>query len=404
MRTADATLAPGTPRARPAGRGATALALGAQAWHSMERRHWGMAAGYALAYGAAQAAGLFLAQFQRTPPGAWLGTAAVGLARWMALMLMVAGLVAFACALLAQLERRSAARWRHVAATIAAIAVLGAAADLLAVGVARAVHAALGAGTSPFWVGVDTLTLLGRMWAHSVPEVVLVTLVSALTVVYIGRTRRAAGALADAQWRLADAQRRALAEELRTAQATAEPAFLFDTLNHIERSFEDRPIEAQRLLDALIRYLRAALPADGETIGTLGQQAELVRAWLEIESIRGGGRPRADVDVPQALEQRPYAPHLMLPLVSLALGERDAASRAGVIAVRASIVEGRLVVQVDDDRFVANEGSLETVAHAALRRRIATLYGPGAQLTVAIRQAGGVRATIVIDDPGVLAR
>jgi hypothetical protein len=399
MNATDAAVVPVT-EARPARRGEAALALGVQAWRSMGRRHWWMAVGFGLAYGVAQGMGLALARFPRIPSSAWLGMAAVELTRWVTLMLVVAGVAAFGCAMLDQLERRSGVLWRHVVATIVAITLLGAVADFAAVGAAHGVHVWLDSRPVPFWIGVDTLTLLGRMWTHSVPDVLLVALVSTLTVVYIERSLQADKALADTQWRLADAQRRALADELRTAQATVDPAFLFDTLNYIERSFEERPTDARRMLDALIRYLRAALPAHADAIATLGQQVELVRAWLEIESIRAGGRLQAHVDLPQALEHRPYAPSLLMPLVSLAFGERDAAPRAAEIAVRASMVAARLVVQVDDDRVV-DRGSVETAAHAALRQRIATLYGPGAQLSVAAREPRGVRATIVIDDPGM---
>ena len=48
------------------------------------------------------------------------------------------------------------------------------------------------------------------------------------------------------------------------------------------------------------RHLRAAMPA-GDSGSTVGQQAELVRARLEIERIRLGGRLAFRIDVPDAL-------------------------------------------------------------------------------------------------------
>jgi Histidine kinase len=363
----------------------------------MSWRHWATAAGLGLGFGAGHATGFILVVFQNAPSSARLGIAVVVLTRWTFLMLVVALFVAFGCALLHQLQRRSQARPRHVVLMVCGVTVLGIALDPLAVGLCSRVHSALAVPTVPFWAGVNRLTLLGRMWTQSVPELLAGSLMSALTVIYVQRSRTTATALADAQVRLADVQRRALAEQLQTAQATVEPAFLFATLNHVQRCFQRRAASGQRLLHALIGYLRAALPSGDEAIGTLAQQAELVRSYLEIAAIASGGRLRAEVDVPATLAHRPFAPSLILPLVSLARGDGDTVSWASEIAVRVSLADGRLTVTVHDDR-VRGDGDAGTAIHAAVRQRIATLYGPRARLSVAARLPRGATATIEIDD------
>ena len=134
------------------------------------------------------------------------------------------------------------------------------------------------------------------MYSHSGEKIMTFVGTVILSAVYYLKDSRTSGALAVAQLGLSHAQKRRLTEELRSAQAALDPDFLFATLAEVDRRFDGDPLVAQRLLDALIRYLRAALPAKDDSIGTLGQQATLVRAYLEIESIRSSGRLQADVE------------------------------------------------------------------------------------------------------------
>jgi LytS/YehU family sensor histidine kinase len=223
-----------------------------------------------------------------------------------------------------------------------------------------------------------------------------------LSAVYYLKDSRTSGALAVAQLGLSRAQKRRLTEELRSAQAALDPDFLFATLAEVDRRFEGDPPGAQRLLDALIRYLRAALPAKDDSIGTLGQQATLVRAYLDIESIRSSGRLQADVDVPIELESRLFAPALILPLVALAAGDVAGSDRDARVQVRVSLASGRLTVEVRCDGCQPWATAEQETKLDSLRHRVATLYGSTSELSFATRAPRGSTAKIVIDDPGSL--
>jgi len=223
-----------------------------------------------------------------------------------------------------------------------------------------------------------------------------------LSAVYYLKDSRTSGALAVAQMGLSHARKRRLTEELRRAQAALDPDFLFATLAEVDRRFDGDPMVAQRLLDALIRYLRAALPAKDDSIGTLGQQATLVRAYLEIEGIRSSARLQADVEVPSELESRLFAPALILPLVALGAGDAAGSGRDTRIHVGVSLAGGRLTVEVRCDGCQPWATGEQETTLASLRHRVGALYGSRAELSFATRAPRGSTAKIVIDDPGSL--
>src|SRR5262249_41189453 len=156
-------------------------------------------------------------------------------------------------------------RPRHVVLTIAGVVALAAIVDPLAVYLARALHIWLGVPWKFFTDGTlahpDWLTSLSRMYALSMDRVTTFVSMAPLSMVYIVKTTRTSEALASAQLRLSETQRRSLVEELRAAQAAMDPALVFGTLHEVDKRVEQAPHVAQSLLDALIRYLRAALPA-----------------------------------------------------------------------------------------------------------------------------------------------
>jgi hypothetical protein len=74
------------------------------------------------------------------------------------------------------------------------------------------------------------------------------------------RSRLAMRALADAEIARSEAMRTLLASQLAAARAKVDPAFVFQTLEMIERTYETNTSRADVLLDELIAFLRAAIP------------------------------------------------------------------------------------------------------------------------------------------------
>jgi hypothetical protein len=394
------------PLQRNAPRRGRAVQAIARAWNSLSWRHWLIAAAIGIFVGVADGTFYFLYGLDQflARPGLPVAKVLINIVtRWVILMTGVACALAFALALalLRDISRRGPIRPRDVAVAIVAVAAFGSlVVDPIAV--AGNYYQSLWLQLPNFAAGVDWLTMLSRMYSLSGEKIVTFVGTVILSAVYYLKDSRTSGALAIAQLGLSQAQRRRLTEELRSAQAALEPDFLFATLAEVDRRFDGDPLVAQRLLDALIRYLRAALPAKDDSIGTLGQQATLVRAYLEIESIRSSGRLQADVEVPSELESRLFAPALILPLVALAAGDVAGSGRDACIDVGISLASGRLTVEVRCDGCQPWATAEQETTLDSLRHRVGALYGSAAELSFATRAPRGSTAKIVIDDPGNL--
>lgn len=378
------------------------VAACARAWRRLSPRHWWAAAGIGGLCGVASALVKFLDILAFLRPGVWPGTLAVMMTRWTILMAGLACGLVFGLALLRDFAMRGPIRPRRVALITLAVIAWGAAIDPLAFGIAGVVHSSLRVPTEIFTAGVDWLTALTRIWTLSMDKIVTLVTMVTLSTVYVLKTSRTADALTTVQLRLAKARRGALAEELRAAQAALDPAFVFGTLAEVDRHFEREPHVARRLLDTLIQYLRAALPATDEAIGTLGQQAQLIRAYLDIETIRSDGRLQGHVQVPVELETRPFAPALILPLVAMAASAHCRSERDVRVQVRASVESGRLIVAVEEDGSEPGEYDGRKVTLGPLRQRVTMLYGNGAELSFAACRPRGSSTKMAIDDPGDL--
>ena len=74
--------------------------------------------------------------------------------------------------------------------------------------------------------------------------------------------------------------------ELKLLQAQVEPHFLFNTLANLRHLVQKGSPDALRMLDHLIDYLRNAVPEIRGEGTTLGREAALARAYLEIIRLR----------------------------------------------------------------------------------------------------------------------
>ena len=137
----------------------------------------------------------------------------------------------------------------------------------------------------------------------------------------------------------------ALESRLQAMQARVEPQFLFNTLAQVEHLYECNRALAERILDDLIAYLRAAMPLMRSTSSTVAQEIELARTYLDIVRIRLGDRLAFTIDVPTGLAEVRMPPMMLLPLVDHAITyglEQSAGSGSIRIAMQASASRLRL--------------------------------------------------------------
>lgn len=177
--------------------------------------------------------------------------------------------------------------------------------------------------------------------------------------------------------------------QMRMLQAQIEPHFLFNTLATIQGLIARSPEKANLMMDNFIAYLRQSLSASRSQEGTLKQEFDLLRHYLELLKIRMGERLRFDLDLPHDLETTPLAPMLLQPIVENAIKHGlEPKVEGGAIRVAARRDGQKMVVTVSDNGlgFADNAGS--GVGLTNLRERLAVLYDGDATLTVADANPG----------------
>jgi signal transduction histidine kinase len=200
------------------------------------------------------------------------------------------------------------------------------------------------------------------------------------------------------------AENRATEAQLRLLQAQIEPHFLFNTLANVVSLMEVDAPRAKTMLEAFVDYLRASLSGLGPGQHTLGDEIDLVDAYMKIIKIRMEDRLDYAIDVPAALRALALPPLTLQPLVENAIVHGlEPQIDGGRVRIGARHVDGRLVITVDDDGagFAATTTATATTTRGGagtalgnIRQRLAQTYGSGARLELEPALPRGVRARL----------
>ena len=193
-----------------------------------------------------------------------------------------------------------------------------------------------------------------------------------------------------------ETERLTLDARLNLLQAQVAPHFLFNTLANVQALVEAGSPKAPEVLRSLIAYLRAAVPRLHESATTLGQEVELVRAYLELMQTRMPDRLSFELKVDPATGLLRCPPMTLLTLVENAVRHGiDPSEEGGRIAIDVRRAGNRCQVRVADSGvgLLASDRGLGT-GLAALRERLTLVFGEGARLQVRAREPRGVVAEI----------
>lgn len=187
---------------------------------------------------------------------------------------------------------------------------------------------------------------------------------------------------------------------LMALQAQVEPHFLYNTLANVQALTEADPPLASKMVEHLIQYLRAALPKMRETTSTVGQEMDLVRAYLNILKIRMGSRLEFAINLPDDVAKLAFPPLMLPSLIENAIKHGLEPQReGGRIDITASRLAGLISIEVKDTgRGFGSDTSGGGVGLANIRERLAGLYGPEAKLTLTENEPHGVIATLQVPD------
>ena len=195
-------------------------------------------------------------------------------------------------------------------------------------------------------------------------------------------------------------ERKAVDARLKLLQAQIAPHFLFNTLADVRQLVEVGSPQAPAVLDSLIAYLRAAVPRLQESATTLGQELELVRAYLKLMHLRMPDRLQFTLQSDEAAANLRCPPMTLLTLVENAVRHGiDPGEEGGRIDVSVTVRAGRCTARVIDTGVGLRHAGGDTgmglgTGLSSLRERLALAFPGGAALRVAEAGVTGVAAEV----------
>ena len=223
-----------------------------------------------------------------------------------------------------------------------------------------------------------------------------------IKITYKGRMQAEVKAAQATETAESESLKRQVAEARMAAlQAQVEPHFLFNTLASIDHLIETDPPRASVMQKNLITYLRATLHKMREGATTLGREADLITAYLEILKVRMEDRLSVRIDVPAGLRSAAFPPMMLQSLVENAIKHGlEPCPDPATLTVSAEIVDGALRVSVADTGLGYDPTQSKTkgtgLGLANIQERLEMHYGAAARLEIAARQPRGTVATITL--------
>src|ERR1700693_5576018 len=204
-----------------------------------------------------------------------------------------------------------------------------------------------------------------------------------------------------------DEQTRAAASaEVRALQARMNPHFLFNALNTLAALSRIAPREVPRAVGRLRQFLRASFDQHERVLVPLEEELAVVRAYLDIESLRLGDRLKVEQTIDPGLLKALMPPFSSQPLIENAVHHGlNSSPRAGRLQLVVRPTGEWLEMSVSDDGQGVPSAEIEHLffaerprVHALglLRRRLQGLYGRSFQLVVRSEIREGTTVTVRI--------
>jgi two-component system sensor histidine kinase AlgZ len=188
-------------------------------------------------------------------------------------------------------------------------------------------------------------------------------------------------------------------------QARIRPHFLFNSMNIIASLVRSNPVIAERAVLDLSDLFRAALGA-GEGGSTLGEETELVKRYLSIESLRLGDRLTVDWQLQEPLPWMLHLPRLVLqPLVENAvLHGVSQLQEGGRVGIEMRVKDNELHICIDNPAPPVNSATSSIhvgTGHAQqnIAYRLSHAFGPKARLVGNRLGEGAYRCEVILPLP-----
>jgi signal transduction histidine kinase len=203
--------------------------------------------------------------------------------------------------------------------------------------------------------------------------------------------RRSAGAE-----RTASELRHALAEaQLEALRLQLQPHFLFNAIHDISELVYEDPARAERALARLGDLFRASLTTVGRQELPLGEEVEILEAYLEVQRIRFADRFRVGVRMSDDARTVPVPTFLLQPLIENAVRHGQTADGTVEVHVDARVEGEALVLTIaDSGPGLRQTGLREGIGLSVTRERLRRLYGTAGSVGFSSSPSGGVTVAI----------
>jgi sensor histidine kinase YesM len=192
-------------------------------------------------------------------------------------------------------------------------------------------------------------------------------------------------------------EKEALEANLRLLQAQIEPHFLFNTLSNILSLLDTDLKKGKAMLMDLTRYLRTSLAKTRAEATTLGQEMEMIKAYLNIFKVRMEDRLRYRIDMPDNIKELPFPPMLVQPLVENAIKHGiEPKVKGGKVNIRARKNGDVLRLEISDTGSGLHEDGTRGFGLSNVRERLQSLYGDRGQLILEENRPSGLKAIIEV--------
>jgi two-component system LytT family sensor kinase len=200
--------------------------------------------------------------------------------------------------------------------------------------------------------------------------------------------------------------RAAVSAEVRALQARMNPHFLFNALNALAALATFAPREVPRAAGRLRHFLRASFDQHERPLVPLEEELAVVRAYLDIESLRFGNRLKVEETIDPELSEVLAPPFSLQPLVENAVQHGlQSSATAGRLRLAVHMAGEWLEMSVSDDGQGVPSREVEQVffaerprthALSLLRHRLHTLFGRSFRLEVRSDVGQGTTVTLCV--------
>lgn len=248
------------------------------------------------------------------------------------------------------------------------------------------------AGDPPFW---DVETRLNGFGLLTVGGVLIAPWV-ALSALVRQREARVSELSLAVELQQSELERRALEARMNLLTAQVKPHFLFNTLANVHALVETDSPRASQVLESLIAYLRAAVPKLSAGGGTLGEELDLVRAYLDLMQLRMPDRLRVEWHLAPDLETLRCPSLTVLTLIENSVRHGiDPSEQGGTVDIDIQVDGGVCRVRVTDNGVGLSHPSQSLgTGLAALRERLQLAFDPSINVAIRSVEPHGVVAEV----------